>query len=197
MPFMNIIGYDKDSSGMLTEIDRKRSKMTNPISLKQLSNREEASLLDIEFSRRYPWYTSKDYFYKCLEENIQGSRVTLLAYYEGTLAGCCHLLITSEYPNFKSDNIPEINDLNVFPEFWRKGIASKMFDEFERIASKRSRQIGLAVGLYKDYGNAQRMYNKRGYVMDGHGIFYKNIEVKSGEQVSVDDDLLLYLIKEL
>lgn len=171
--------------------------MTNPISIKQLSTREEASVLDVEFSKRYPWYTSKDYFYKCLEENDQGSRVTLLAYFEGTLAGCCHLLLASDYPNFKRDNIPEINDLNVFPEFRRKGIASKLFDEFEEIASKRSGQIGLAVGLYKDYGNAQRMYNKRGYVMDGHGISYKNIEVKPGEQVSVDDDLLLYLIKDL
>ncbi|KOP69174.1 GCN5 family acetyltransferase [Bacillus sp. FJAT-18019] len=153
--------------------------------------------MDVEFSKRYPWYTSNDYFYKCLEENTQGSRVTLMTYFEETLAGCCHLLFASDYPNFKRENIPEINDLNVFPEFRRKGLASKMLDEFERIASKRSRQIGLAVGLYKDYGNAQRMYNKRGYVMDGQGIFYKNIEVKPGEQVSVDDDLLLYLIKEL
>lgn len=40
-----------------------------------------------------------------------------------------------------------------------------MFDELERLASKKSRQIGLAVGLYRDYGNAQIMYNKRGYVM--------------------------------
>ncbi|CAM3949523.1 GNAT family N-acetyltransferase [Cohnella lubricantis] len=171
--------------------------MTRPILIRQLTNHEEASLLDVEFSKRYPWYTSKDYFYKCLEENKQGFRVTLLAYYQGILAGCCHLLLASEYPNFNRDNIPEINDLNVFPEFRRKGIASKMLDEIERIASKRSRFIGLAVGLYKDYGNAQIMYNKRGYVMDGKGIFYKNNEVKPGEQVTVDDDLLLYLIKGL
>ncbi|WP_245640242.1 GNAT family N-acetyltransferase [Paenibacillus dakarensis] len=121
-------------------------------------------------------YSSKDYFYKCLEDNKQGNRVTLLAYYEGTIAGCCHLLFTSEYPNFKRDNIPEINDLNVFPEFRRMGIASKMFDEFERIALKRSRYIGLAVGIYKDYGSAQIMYNKRGNVMDGNGIFYKTLK---------------------
>lgn len=106
-------------------------------------------------------------------------------------------MFISGYPNFKRDNIPKINDLNVFSEFRRKGIASKMLDEFERIVSKRSRFIGLAVGLYKDYGHAQIMYNKRGYNMDGNGIFYKNVEVESGEQVTVDDDLLLYLIKEL
>ncbi|WP_025685680.1 GNAT family N-acetyltransferase [Paenibacillus maysiensis] len=171
--------------------------MSNQITIRQLSNHEEVSLLDFEFLKRYPWYTSNDYFYKCLEENIEGKRVTLMAYYAGTLAGCCHLLFASDYPYFKKGNIPEINDLNAFPEFRRKGIASRMFDELERIASKRSRLIGLGVGLYKDYGNAQIMYNKRGYVMDGKGIVYRNIQVIPGEQVTVDDDLLMYLIKEL
>ncbi|GAK40913.1 GNAT family N-acetyltransferase [Paenibacillus urinalis] len=171
--------------------------MTKPISIKILSSYEDVSLLDIEFSKRYPWYTSNDYFSICLEENLEGKRVTLLAYYEDTLAGCCHLLFGSEYPYFKRENIPEINDLNVFQEFRRKGIASVMFDELEGIASKKFKSIGLGVGLYKDYGNAQMMYNKRGYVMDGRGIVYKNMEVKPGHQVTVDDDLLLYLIKDL
>lgn len=171
--------------------------MSNQITIRQLSNHEEVSLLDFEFSQRYPWYTSNDYFYRCLEENVEGKRVTLMAYYAGMLAGCCHLLFTSDYPYFNKDNIPEINDLNTFPEFRRMGIASRMFDDLESIASKRSRFIGVGVGLYKDYGNAQMMYNKRGYVMDGKGIAYKNIEVKPGEQVTVDDDLLMYLIKEL
>ncbi|MDT0122416.1 GNAT family N-acetyltransferase [Paenibacillus sp. RRE4] len=171
--------------------------MENQIRIRHLSNHEEVSLLNFEFSKRYPWYTSNDYFDKCLEENIEGKRVTLMAYYGDTLAGCCHLIFTSDYPYFKTGNIPEINDLNVFPEFRRKGIASTMFDELERIASMRSRFIGLGVGLYKDYGNAQMMYNKRGYYMDGRGITYKNIEVKPGEQVMVDDDLLMYLIKPL
>lgn len=170
--------------------------MTNPISIQQLSTIQEASLLRIEFSSRYPWYAS-DYFFKCLEENTQKKRITLFAYYEGILAGCCHLLFTSDYPNFSKNNIPEINDLNVFPEFRRKGIANVLLDELEHLASKKSKQVGLAVGLYKDYGNAQKMYNIRGYVMDGHGVFYKNVEVKPGETVTVDDDLLMYLTKKL
>lgn len=170
--------------------------MTNPISIQQLSTIQEASLLRIEFSSRYPWYES-DYFFKCLEENTQKKRITLFAYYEGILAGCCHLLFTSDYPNFSKNTIPEINDLNVFPEFRRKGIASVLLDELEHLASKKSKQVGLAVGLYKDYGNAQKIYNTRGYVMDGHGVFYKNVEVKPGETVTVDDDLLIYLTKKL
>ncbi|WP_246054229.1 GNAT family N-acetyltransferase [Paenibacillus anaericanus] len=120
-----------------------------------------------------------------------------MAFYEDQLAGCCHLLYESKYPFFQSDNIPEINDLNVFPEFRRKGIASKLFDEIESIAATTSKYIGLGVGLYKDYGNAQMMYGNRGYVMDGKGMTYSNIQVQPGHSVMVDDELLIYLVKEL
>ncbi|KGE17075.1 GCN5 family acetyltransferase [Paenibacillus wynnii] len=171
--------------------------MTDKITLNQLSSHEEVYLLDKEFSNKYPWYTSNDYFINCLKENLEDKRITLIAFYEGVLAGCCHLLHNSNYPFFESENIPEINDLNVFPEFRRKKIASKIFDELERIASKNSKMIGLGVGLYKDYGNAQIMYNKRGYIMDGKGITYKNIQVLPGKSVMVDDDLLMYLVKKL
>ncbi|MDU4696492.1 MULTISPECIES: GNAT family N-acetyltransferase [Paenibacillus] len=164
---------------------------------KKLTSMEEADLLDRVFSEQYRWYRPGEYFRNCLIENISGSRITLIAYYEGQLAGCCHLLINSQYPFFKDHQIPEINDLNVFPEFRRKKIASAMFDELEIIAATSSRFIGLGVGLYKDYGHAQKMYTSRGYVMDGNGITYKNVPVEPGNSVMVDDDLLLYLIKDL
>lgn len=171
--------------------------MADTITIKQLSKLDEASLLDQKFAEKYPWYRSGDYFVKCLEENREGKRITLMALSEGTLAGCCHLLFESEYPHFRSEKIPEINDLNVFPEFRRMKIASRMFDELEAIAARHSDRIGLGVGLYKDYGNAQMMYAKRGYRMDGRGMVYKNQQVISGQSVMVDDDLLIYLIKEL
>lgn len=167
------------------------------ITLRQLSTLDEAHLLDKSFSDRYPWYKSSDYFVRCLAENAEGKRYTIIAFYEGILAGFCHLLYTSSYPHFKNENIPEINDLNVFPEFQRKKIASKMFDELERIASVNYQSIGLGVGLFGDYGNAQRMYSKRGYMMDGYGITYMNTYVQPGQSVVVDDELLIYLIKEL
>ncbi|AJS58944.1 GNAT family N-acetyltransferase [Paenibacillus sp. IHBB 10380] len=171
--------------------------MKNIITLKQLSNIAEADILDHEFSQRYRWYCQSDYYHKCLEENLEGKRITLMVFYEDALAGCCHILYNSQYPYFRNDNIPEINDLNVFPEYRRKKIASRVFDELEMIASKTSRYIGLGVGLYQDYGNAQRMYTKRGYVMDGRGMTYKNNQVQPGQPVMVDDDLLIYLVKEL
>jgi hypothetical protein len=36
-----------------------------------------------------------------------------------------------------------------------------------------------------------------GYVLDGNGITYQNVEIKPGNQVIIDDELLLYLVKEL
>jgi hypothetical protein len=48
-----------------------------------------------------------------------------------------------------------------------------------------------------DYGAAQKLYALRGYVPDGLGLHWKNHHVQHGEEVTVDDDLALYLTKEL
>lgn len=171
--------------------------MEGIITLKQLSNLDEAALLDQEFSTHFPWYKQSEYFIRCLEENRDGKRITIMAFYGDSLAGCCHLIYNSQYPFFIKENIPEVNDLNVFQEYRRKKIASKLLDELERRASKTFKYIGLGVGLHRDYGNAQRMYGKRGYVMDGNGTTYNNVQVQPGQCVMVDDELLIYLVKEL
>ena len=43
-----------------------------------------------------------------------------------------------------------------------------------------------------DYGSAQRMYVKRGYVPDGRGLVTHGEFVTYGEPAIVDDDLVLY-----
>jgi hypothetical protein len=53
------------------------------------------------------------------------------------------------------------------------------------------------VGLFSDYGSAQIMYIKRGYVPDGKGIFKINSYIKFGETITIDDDVNLYFIKNL
>jgi hypothetical protein len=59
--------------------------MIDKVIIKQLSNQDDATLLDNEFSIRYQWYTSSDYFVKCLEENLESKRITLKANYEEVL----------------------------------------------------------------------------------------------------------------
>ncbi|MBW4082214.1 hypothetical protein [Paenibacillus sp. S150] len=80
--------------------------MSNPVLIKQLSQEEEAAELNLEFSKRYPWYKESDYFLRCLEENRGGKRITLIAYDAGDLAGCCRLLFASAYPPFYESRIP-------------------------------------------------------------------------------------------
>ncbi|WP_026297082.1 GNAT family N-acetyltransferase [Paenibacillus daejeonensis] len=138
-----------------------------------------------------------DYYTQCLHENQTEARVTLLAFIGQDLAGVAHLKFESDYPYFKEHDIPEINDLNVFPAFRQRGIANQIMAEFEAIAARKHTQIGIGVGLFKSYAAAQRIYCRRGYIPDGRGLMYNNEEVKAGDHVRVDDDLCLYFTKEL
>ena len=171
--------------------------MQGQIRLQKLVDRKDVRMLEAEAAKWYPWYSKNEDYEKALAENEPASIISIMAFYEETLAGYCSLLYNSAYPYFYKNNIPEINNLGVFPPYRRKGIATALIAEMERIASVTSSVVGIGVGLYKDYGNAQRLYGKRGYVLDGNGITYQNVEVEPGKQVSVDDELLLYLVKEL
>ena len=142
-------------------------------------------------------YRTGEYYSMCLQENIIGNRMTLFGSVNGVMAGCCHLKYISDYSFFKERNIPEINDLNVFSEFRRIGIANKLMDHMELHAAKFTPYIGIGVGLYKDYGSAQRIYCRRGYIPDGNGMIYHNEIVEPGSKVCVDDDLNLYFIKKV
>lgn len=53
------------------------------------------------------------------------------------------------------------------------------------------------MGLTSDYSMAQRLYIKRGYIPDGKGIFYENRKLKYGDEIVANDEVCLYLIKNL
>lgn len=166
------------------------------ITLKVLDNEDLKRIWKNAFEQQ-KMQRSDEYYDRCEFENQIGIRITLLAFVQGELAGVSHLKYESAYPYFRDQNIPEINDLNVFPEYRRNGIANRIIEEFEIIVSKKLPRIGIGVGLYRDYGSAQRIYVRRGYIPDGNGIMYNNEPVVPGDMVCADDDLNLYLIKEL
>lgn len=143
-----------------------------------------------------PWDTPVAHFEEFLAEQEVGKRVVLVAYYKKEIAGYVTIKWQSDYPPFAERGIPEINDLRVLPVFRRRGIASTLVDEAERRTFERSPRVGIGVGMYADYGPAQRMYIRRGYVPDGRGLCHRNEFVVPGERVPVDDDLVLYFIKE-
>lgn len=141
---------------------------------------------------------SVECFEKCLREQNLGKRSTFIALLEGMPVGAVHLIYRSLYPGFYENNIPEINDLIVAEPFRRMGVGTKLIQTCEASAMEQGySSIGLGVGLYKDYGSAQRLYPAMGYIPDGKGLMYKNSPVPPGTQVFVDDDLIIYLVKEL
>ncbi|MNF01301.1 hypothetical protein D3C80_2002760 [compost metagenome] len=70
-------------------------------------------------------------------------------------------------------------------------------DKSEEIIREQSEISGLGVGLFSDYGAAQSLYVNRGYVPDGKGIFKDGEYLQYSQQVIVDDDLNLFLVKRL
>jgi len=171
--------------------------MGNALSLKKFDKERYIGEVQKEFSSR-GMVRGENYFESCFRENLTGDRVTILAYYNGVLAGCSHLVMSSHYPFYKQLNIPEIKDLNVFPEYRKMGIATNIIMELEKAAlQKGANTIGIGVGLFDDYGNAQRLYTKLGYIPDGNGIQYDCKPVQKGTYVFVDDDLVLYYTKKL
>lgn len=138
----------------------------------------------------------EDYYPNCWQENQSGGRVTFLAFWEGEYAGSLHLKMHSDYPYFAENGIPEINDFNVIPPLRRRGIGDALMDAAERTALDRCGIVGIGVGLFASYGQAQRMYARRGYIPDGLGIMYKGQPVEKGTAAFVDDDLNLFFTKK-
>ena len=131
-------------------------------------------------------------------EQNRGERDVFIAEYENEIAAYVTILWKSTYIQFTEKNIPEIKDLNTFIKHRNKGIATMLMDNAEaRIKEKGYKTIGLGVGLYSDYGTAQRMYVKRGYNFDGRGINYDGEILKPGTNVRVDDSLTLSMTKEI
>lgn len=133
-----------------------------------------------------------------LRAAMDGERVVLVARVEGQAAGYGSLLWRSQYRPFSEAGIPEIHDLVVAQAFRGQGIARRMITEFERLARGRGCDvIGIGVGLYSDYGAAQRLYPALGFCPDGRGVTYAGAPVKPGARVPVDDDLILWFTKPL
>jgi len=130
-------------------------------------------------------------------EQDADKRNVLVAEYKQMPAGYLTLVPNAVMGPFAGKNIPEVVDFNVLPQYRRLGIGSHLMDSVEDVAKTKSTQITLGVGLYSDYGSAQRMYAKRGYIPDGSGIWYGDKNLTPGETCINDDDLNLYFSKQL
>ena len=143
-------------------------------------------------------FKAQDYFARCLREQGEGKRVVHIARVGGEPAGYGMLNRHPQYALYRRLGIPEIQDLNVVPAFRQRGIATAIIRGFEALArGEGASDMGISVGLYADYGAAQRLYIKLGYVPDGYGVTYDRAPVRPGEIRPVDDNLCLMLVKAL
>ena len=132
-----------------------------------------------------------------LKEQAQKLRDVYVAFIEEHFAGYLTICWTSTYGPFREESIPKIVDFNVLPKNRRQGIGARLMDKAESEIAKVSSVAGIGVGLDSDYGAAQRLYVKRGYIPDGRGLHYRGHYPVYGEKITVDDSLAIYLTKKL
>ena len=143
------------------------------------------------------WNKPASIYEKYFEEQENNQRCVWVAFKGGVFAGYVTLKWHSEYAPFHKKNIPEISDLNVLPKFRKQGIGLALLDQAEKEARKKSSTVGIGVGLSADYGDAQRLYVRRGYLPDRRGITYNYQPVSFDSNVCLDDDLVLWFTKRL
>lgn len=143
------------------------------------------------------WHKPAAQFQAYYEEQESGTRKVFVAEADGKAAGYATLLPQDLSGPFKDRAIPVVVDFNVLEKYQRNGIGTAIMDAVEREARKDSPVICLGVGLHHGYGSAQRMYVKRGYIPDGSGVWFHGECLGQGEPCVNDDELTLYLSKQL
>jgi GNAT superfamily N-acetyltransferase len=104
----------------------------------------------------------------------------------------------SDYAGFRSRGISLVHQIAVAGPFLRQGVATLLMDAGEQLARDRGiATLGITVGLFDEYGPAQRLYGRRGYIPDGRGACLGQRPLSKGMQVTMDDNLIIWLTKDL
>ena len=166
------------------------------VTIRDIEMADIEALTAAEQAQGWHWATTEKTASR-LPARDAGECIVMVCEYEGQPAGYVSLYWNAPAGAFKNMNIPEIVDFNVLIKYRRKGLGHTMMNVCEQLAATKCDKICLGVGLYRDYGTAQRMYVKRGYVPDGSGVWYGDENIDPGKDVCNDDDLMLFLSKDL
>lgn len=129
-------------------------------------------------------------------EQQAGTRHVFIATDSNVVFGYVTLVPLASHGPF-TNQLPEITDFNVFAAYRRRGIGRDLLGAAEAKAAELAPAVSLGVGLHPGYGSAQRLYVKRGFIPDGSGVWYLNRQLQQGEPCANDDDLVLYMSKQL
>lgn len=143
------------------------------------------------------WNQTIDKYLARLMHQENGLCISLVAEYEGEVAGYINVYPRSIEGPYGNQGLPEIVDFGVLEKFRCRGIGTLLMDQAEKIAAQYADRVYLGVGLHAGYGNAQRMYVKRGYIPDGSGAWYGNHPCEPYKTYCNDDDLQIFMEKRL
>lgn len=169
------------------------------------ARRNDARWMQQSFSPRDP-HRPPNYFEEiCLQQAAGLLALFVAETTQQAYAGHVKVLWEAQYAPFREARIPEIQDLFVLPGYRRRGVAMRLLDSAEQAIAARAvaddpaavAQAGLGVGLYAEYGPAQRLYILRGYVPDGRGACYRQQPIRGGQILPFDNDAVLYMVKRL
>lgn len=158
--------------------------------------RSDAQIITVEEIAQ-GWNQTVEKYELRLKDQAEGKSISLVAEYKGNVAGYINIYPNSNCGAFANQGYPEIVDLGVLVKYRKNGVGSKLMDVAEKVAAQYSNIVYLGVGLHEGYGNAQRMYVKRGYIPDGTGVWYGEEVCPQYADCYNDDDLVLYFSKEL
>lgn len=162
--------------------------------LAEAKDAESVKMIELMIKSR----TEPDFIQRLFDAVEQGQRSVIIGLVDDVPAGYAVINWHPVYALFARLGIPEMQDLNVLPAHRRIGLGREIILTCEDIASQRDyTQMGLAVGLDKSYGPAQRLYTRLGYMPDGFGVTYDREAVAPGQVVRIDDDLCLMMVKDL
>jgi chloramphenicol 3-O phosphotransferase len=162
---------------------------------------EKTDLPQIIEHYSFPWSTPEKtavLWHTYYEEQEKGIRTVAIIEKKQKIVGYGSLLRQSECPFFLSRRIPDVNAVWIHEDYRKQGLGTALIQWIEDLAAQEGYEhIGIGVGLYRDYGSAQRLYFQLGYIPDGSGITYRGQPTVAGQSYPLDDDLLLWLVKPL
>jgi GNAT superfamily N-acetyltransferase len=134
---------------------------------------------------------------KYLAEHADPEGASLVAMGGSDVIGYVGILWESNYAGFRRRGIPLVHQITVAGPFRRRGVATLLMDAAEQLVRDRGiTTLGITVGLFDEYGPAQRLYGRRGYIPDGRGACRGQRPLSKGMHVTMDDDLIIWLTKE-
>ena len=131
-------------------------------------------------------------------DHAEPDGASLIATDGSDVIGYVAIVWESNYAGFRSRGVPLVHQVAVAELFRRQGVATLLMDAAEQLVRDRGiATLGITVGLFDEYGPAQRLYGRRGYIPDGRGACRGQRPLSKGMHVAMDDDLIIWLTKDL